>query len=231
MSQALRKLTSKVSNTHIDEFNFIESAGAWSPDGKKFAFSVFSKGRNKMMVVAIPSGKILQEISMGKAEQFSNLSWSPDGDHVVFHALNEGQGDLYMYSFKNKKVAQLTNDKYSDYQPSFSRDGKKIIFSSDRTTYDQSTTQDITFNLAELDIATGKVKDIKIFNGANNLNPVYSSDGKLIYFLSNRDGFRNLYRYNLASGNVDQMTNLFTGISGITEFSPALSISNNNRLR
>jgi Tol biopolymer transport system component len=226
--QIITKLTSKVSNTHIDEFNFIESAGTWSPDGKKFAFSVFSKGRNKMIVVAIPSGKVLEEVSMGKAEQFSNLSWSPDGDHVVFQALSEGQGDLYMYSFKSKKVTQLTNDKYSDYQPSFSRDGKKIIFSSDRSTYDQSPTQDITFNLAELDLATGKVTDIKVFNGANNLNPVYSSDGKQVYFLSNRDGFRNLYRYTLANGQVDQMTNLFTGISGITEFSPALSVSTNN---
>jgi hypothetical protein len=192
----VRKLTSKVSNTHIDEFNFIESAGAWSPDGKRFAFSVFSKGRNRMLVVEIPSGKVLEDISMGKAEQFSNLSWS--------------------------------NDKYSDYQPSFSRDGKKIIFSSDRTTYDKSPGQTITFNLAELDLATGKVRDITIFNGANNLNPQYSSDGKDIYFLSNRDGFRNLYRYNLSDGKIAQMTNLFTGISGITEYSPALSISNNN---
>jgi hypothetical protein len=79
-----------------------------------------------------------------------------------------------------------------------------------------------------LDIASGKVTDINVFNGANNLNPVYSSDGKQVYFLSNRDGFRNLYRYTLADGKVEQMTNLFTGISGITEFSPALSVSANN---
>lgn len=223
--QIITKLTSKVSNTHIDEFNFIESAGAWSPDGKKFAFSVFSKGRNRMMVVEIPSGRVLDNVSMGKAEQFSNLSWSPDGDHVVFQALSEGQGDLYMYSFRDKKVTQLTNDKFSDYQPSFSRDGKKIIFTSDRTTYDKSASQDITFNLAELDIATGKVTDIKVFDGANNLNPVYSGDGRQVFFLSNRDGFRNLYRYTLTDGRVEQMTNLFTGISGITEFSPALSVS------
>jgi hypothetical protein len=226
--QIITKLTSKVSNTHIDEFNFIESAGTWSPDGKKFAFSIFSKGRNRMLVVSIPSGKVLDNISMGKAEQFGNLSWSPDGDHVVFQALSEGQGDLYMYSFRDKKVTQLTNDKFSDYQPSFSRDGKKVIFASDRTTYDKSPSQDITFNLAEIDIETKKVTDINVFNGANNLNPVYSSDGKAVFFLSNRDGFRNLYRYTLADGKVEQMTDLFTGISGITEFSPALSVSANN---
>ncbi len=224
----IKKLTSKVSNTHIDEFNFIESAGTWSPDGKKFAFSVFNKGRNRMLVVEVPSGRVLEDISMGKAEQFSNLSWSPKGDEMVFQGLAEGQSDLYLYNFKSKKVTQLTNDKYSDNQPSFSRDGKKIVFASDRTTYDQSLSQDITFNLAEYDLATGKVTDIKLFNGANNLNPQYSSDDTQIYFLSNRDGFRNMYRYTISTGKVEQMTDLFTGICGITEFSPALSISANN---
>src|ERR1700743_526069 len=224
----IKKLTSKVSNSHIDEFNFIESAGTWSPDGKRFAFSVFSKGRNRMLVVEVPSGRILDDISMGKAEQFSNLSWSPDGKQMVFQGLSEGQGDLYLYNFDTKKVKQLTNDKYSDYQPSFSRDGKKIVFSTDRSTYDQSLSQEITFNLAEYDLQTGRTTNINAFNGANNLNPVYSSDDKQIYFLSNRDGFRNMYRYTIATAKIEQMTDLFTGICGITEFSPALSISNNN---
>ena len=226
--KVIRKMTSKVSNTRIDEFNFIESAGAWSPDSKKFAFSVFSHGRNRMMVVSVPDGKVLYDISMGKAEQFSNLSWSPDGKNVVFQGLSEGQGDLYMYNFDTKKVTQLTNDKYSDYQPCFSRDGKKIIFTSDRTTYDKSLSQDITFNLAQFDLETGKVTDINVFDGANNLDPQYSSDGKQIYFLSNRDGFRNMYRYTLSDGKVEQMTDLFTGICGITEYSPAISVSTND---
>ncbi|MBB5394253.1 basic secretory protein-like protein [Mucilaginibacter sp. AK015] len=224
----IKRLTSKVSNTHIDEFNFIESAGTWSPDSKKFAFSVFSKGRNRMLVVNVPDGSIANDVSMGKAGQFSNLSWSPDGKNVAFQGLSEGQSDLYMYNFDSKKVTQLTNDKYSDYQPNFSRDGKRIIFSSDRATYDTKLSQDITFDLAELDIATGKVTDIKVFDGANNLNPQYSSDGTQVYFLSNKDGFRNMYRYTLASGKVEQLTDLFTGICGITEYSPALSLSAND---
>ena len=221
----LKRLTSSTSNTHIDEFNFIESAGAWSPDSKRFAFSVFSKGRNRMLVIEVPSGKLLSDISMGKAEQFSNLSWSPDGKSIVVQGLSEGHSDLYLYNFDSKAVKQLTNDKYTEYQPSFSKDGKKIVFSTDRATYDKTTSQEITFNLAELDLETGHITDLNIFNGANNLDPQYSADGTQIYFLSNRDGFRNMYRYATASGKIEQMTNLFTGISGITEYSPALSLS------
>jgi hypothetical protein len=224
----LKKLTSKISNTHIDEFNFIESAGAWSPDSKRFAFSVFSGGRNKLIIVDIATGNTLNEISMGKAEQFSYVTWSPNGQDIVFSGMSEGQGDLYDYNLGTQKLTQLTNDKYSDYQPSFSHDGKKIVFASDRMTYDKSLAQTITFNLAVMDVATGKITDIDVFNGANNLNPQFSSDDKQIYFLSNRDGFRNMYRYTLADGKVEQLTDLFTGICGITEYAPALSISNDN---
>ncbi|WP_295652167.1 DPP IV N-terminal domain-containing protein, partial [uncultured Mucilaginibacter sp.] len=224
----LKKLTSKISNTHIDEFNFIESAGAWSPDSKQFAFSVFSGGRNKLVIVDVSNGKILHEISMEKAEQFSYVTWSPNGKDIVFSGMSEGQSDLYNYNLEDRELTQLTNDIYSDYQPSFSHDGTKLVFASDRTTYDKSLGQTIPFNLAVMDVATRKITDITVFNGANNLNPQFSSDDKYIYFLSNRDGFRNMYRYRLSDGQVEQMTDLFTGICGITEYSPALSISNNN---
>src|SRR6202000_2018749 len=44
----IKKLTSKVSNSHIDEFNFIESAGTWAPDGKQCAVRVFNKETERM---------------------------------------------------------------------------------------------------------------------------------------------------------------------------------------
>ena len=57
----IRKLSSQISNSHIDDFNFLESAGAWSPDSKKFAFSIFSKGRNQLMIINIENGKVLMK--------------------------------------------------------------------------------------------------------------------------------------------------------------------------
>lgn len=224
----IRKLTSKTANTHIDEFNFIESAGAWSPDAQKFAFSVFSEGRNKLVIINAASGKTLNTLSMDDVEEFSNIAWSPNGNDLVFSGLKEGQGDLFMYSLKSKKVTQLINDKYSDYHPAFSHDGKSIVFSTDRTSLDgASTSVDITMGLAVLDVATKNITTLPVFDGANNLNPQYAAGDSSIYFLSNRDGFRNMYRYNLGSKTVEQLTDYFTGISGITEYSPALSLSNN----
>ena len=226
--QIIRKLTSKIRNSHIEEFNFIESAGAWSPDGKKFAFSAFSKGRNKLIVVDAENGKSLLEESMDDAEQFGNLSWSPTGNEIAFTGLKHGQSDIFIYNFQTKKVRQLTNDHYSDYQPSYSSDGKSIVFSTDRTSLSSDLSAPVNMSLAVVDVLTGSIRNIGVFPGANNMNPVYGSEDKFIYFLSNRDGFRNLYRYDVSANKTFQLTDYFTGISGITENSPALSISNND---
>jgi len=227
--KVLRKLTSRANNSHIDEFSFIESAGAWSPDSKRFAFSAFSSGRTKLFIVDVKSGKTVSEISMGDVGEFSNLSWSPDGQSIAFSGLNDGASDIYAYHLTNKKLDRLTNDKYSDYQPAYSPDGKSLVFSSDRTTFDNSgKTVDITYNLAVIDLATKTITDIPVFVGANNLNPQFSGNSQQIYFLSNRDGYRNMYRYTIASKQIEQLTNYFTGISGITEYSPALSVSTND---
>ncbi|HTN18866.1 MAG TPA: basic secretory protein-like protein [Pelobium sp.] len=227
--KVIRKLTSKITNSHIDEFNFIESAGAWSPDSKQFAFSVFGQGRNNLVIVDISNGKTLLDKGMDSVEQFGNLTWSPDGVNIAFSGLQNGQSDLFSYNIKTQKVTQLTNDPFTDYQPSYSNDGKKIIFSTDRMSAQSDDLKStIPMGMAILDLENQKITDVNVFPGANNFNALFADNDTNIYFLSNRDGFRNLYRYNLASEKTEQLTDYFTGISGITENSPALSISNNN---
>lgn len=226
----IRKLTSKATNTHIDEFSFIESAGAWSPDSKRFAFSAFSGGRTKLFVVDVNSGKNLLVEGMGAVEEFSNLTFAPNGNEIAFTGLKDGYSDLFIYNLRTKRLTQLTKDKYSDYAPSFSPDGRSLVFTSDRTTLDAASDMSvaITHTLAIMDVATKKITNIPVFEGANNMNPQFSGNSQQIYFLSNRDGFRNMYRYTISGGKVEQLTDYFTGISGITEFSPALSLSLND---
>ncbi|MFN0292331.1 basic secretory protein-like protein [Pedobacter helvus] len=225
----IRKLSSQVSSSHIDDFNFLESAGAWSPDSKKFAFSIFSKGRNKLLVIDITNGKTLLNVSMDKVEQFGNLTWSPNGKDIAFSGMVEGQSDIFSYNFDTQQVTQLTDDEYSDYAPSYSPDGKKIVFSSDRAAVQSGNLAAVNpINLTIYDIETKSLSNVPVFAGANNLNAQFSGDSKRIFFLSNRDGFRNLYEYNLENKNLKQLTDYFTGISGITEFSPAITVSRND---
>jgi hypothetical protein len=46
-----------------------------------------------------------------------------------------------------------------------------------------------------------------------------------VYFIAYRDGIPNVYRMPAGRGDVGQVTNVLTGISGITNTSPALSVS------
>jgi hypothetical protein len=227
--KVIRKLASRLTNADIDEFSFLESAGTFSPDSRKFAFSVFSKGKSKLMIVDVVSGKTLSVEEMGDITEFTNITWGPDGQHVAFSGLHNGHSDIYLYDLENKVLTQLTNDWYSDFQPSFSRDGKRIVFSTDRLALQGNPSGvEIPMNLAIIDLATRKIENLNFFEGANNLNPVFSSDDSELYFLSNRDGFRNMYRYTFSNKKLERMTEYFTGISGITEYSPALSVSMND---
>lgn len=225
----IRKLTSRISNSHIDEFSYIESAGSFSPDSRKFAYSVFADGRNKLLVTDVSNGRTLLAEGMGDVGEFSNITWAPDGNSVAFSGLKDGQSDLYQYFFNNKELVQLTDDHYSEYHPSFSHDGKSLVYSTDRGSFSrEDVSVQVSFNLAIMDLATKTVRDLPVFPTANNLNPQFSGDDSQIYFLSNRDGFRNMYRYSIENDSTEQLTDYFTGISGITEYSPALSVSAND---
>ena len=224
----IRKVSSTARESHIDAFSYIESAGAWSPDSRQFAFVAFSKGSNKLIIVDAEKGRTVDEHFIPGVPAFSNPSYSPDGKGVVVTGLVEGQSDLFYYNLQTEEVKRLTNDPYSDLHASFSPDGKTIVFSSDRMAYDAGGYNGrYTFNLNFLNLESGEVSDADFFRSANNLSPIYAPDGENIYFLSNRDGLRNLYRYNIASGQINQMTAYYRGISGITEYAPAISVSSN----
>ena len=74
-------------------------------------------------------------------------------------------------------------------------------------------------------MATGRIREVPGFPAAKHLNPQWAPDGRSFYFLSDPLGITNVYRYGMADGSITQLTNLFTGVSGITEDSPALSVA------
>ena len=227
----IKKLSSQISNSHIDDFNFLESAGAWSPDNKKFAFSIFSQGRNQLMIIDIENGKTLLKTGMDKVEQFGNLTWSPNGNDIAFSGMIEGQSDIFSYNLQTKQITPITNDVFSDYAPNYSPDGKKLIFSSDRASVVAASEQAVhPINLTIYNFESKALTNLPVFPGANNLNAQFSGDSQRIFFLSNRDGFRNLYEYNLSNSSLNQLTAYFTGISGITEYAPAISVSRNDEI-
>jgi Tol biopolymer transport system component len=221
--KVIKKLTSTSFSSHIDEYSSYESAVAWSPDSRQLAFVVFEKGRNRL-IIENREGKIQHELDIPGVDGFSNPAWAPDGKTIVVTGLVSGQTDLYAFNIETKTVRQLTNDKYAELHPSWAPDGKWLAFSTDRNNF-KTTGHHFAHDLALMNTSSGDVRVISLFEGANNLNPVFASDNRTIYFLSDRDGLRNLYSYNIETKELYQLSNLFTGITGITLYAPAISVS------
>ena len=221
----LKKIASTASDSHIDQLNAIESSGTWAPDSKRFAFDAYEKGRSILIVKDALRGKTVEKIRIPGIPAFSNPAWSPDGKTIVVSGLVNGQTDLYAYNLKSKKVQRLTNSRASEILATWSPDGKYLAYSTDALSMQRGRSNGVwNMNLALLDIATNTEELIDIFPGADNLNPQFDKTGNL-FFLSNRDGFRNLYKYDLISKKVFQLTQFQTGITGITPYAPAITVA------
>jgi Tol biopolymer transport system component len=221
----IKKLSSQIKDGHIDAFNFLESTGTWSANSKKFAFVAFNKGKNIIIIKDVESGKTLENITVKGVPAMSNPAWSKDGKEIFFTGLQEGQSDIFAYDLKRKKVRKITDNKYSEIHANFSEDGTKLAFSTDANSVISGRVNGrYAFDLAILDLETNDFKILDVFPGANNLNPSFDHEGNIL-FISDRDGFRNMYKYMTETGEVLKMTDLLSGVSGITHFSPAIAVS------
>ncbi|MCU0353742.1 MAG: tolB protein precursor [Cytophagales bacterium] len=223
--RVLHKLASTMRHAHFDAISYLESAGAWSPDSRRFAFVVFARGKNRLVILNVRNGRIQREIEVPGVPAFSNPAWSPDGRHIAMNGLVNGQNDLYLYDLVTGDVRQLTNDVTSELQPAWSPDGRTLVFVTDRAAKRDNRPHAFDHRLALYDLPTETTRILPVFGGANNLNPVFGTDNQTVYFLSDRDGHRNLYAVNPYSGALYQLTRYFTGITGITPHAPALSVA------
>lgn len=219
----IKRFNLEENKSHVDAINFLETAGAWSPNSDQLAYVIQSKGKNKLMTIDIASGKKTVH-NMPDLEAFANPAWSPDGSKIVVSGLKEGASDLYLYDYEAETVKNITNDIHSDMMPSWSPDGKSIYFVTDRTS-GAVRLERADYNISKIEIGTGKIENFTFFPKADNLNPIVDATGNNLYFLSDADGFRNLYRYDIKNKSIEKLTNFFTGISGVTTHSPAIAIA------
>lgn len=227
--EIVKKLTGPVTQSHIDDFNYIESAGSWSPSGKEYVVTSFSKGRNHLIIMNLNrSVKIDRELKLENVQSLDNPEWSPDGRYIAFSGLVDGVSDIYLYDLQQDSVLQITDDAYSDLQPAWSSDSKRIVFISDRGDKTDFRRQIFSaYRLTEIHLDSKEIKVYHdVFPDADVFSPYFSDSDNSLYFLSHADGYRNLYRYHIPTDSVYRLTKFATGISGVTVLAPSFSLSN-----
>jgi hypothetical protein len=223
--QVLRKLVSTDRDAHYDALRFIDSAGSWSPDSKKLAVVVFEKGDNFLGIVDVDSRRI-EHIRVPGLDALTNVAWSPDGHTIAISGQKTGVTDLFLFDLDSKSVRQLTNDRFADLQPSWSPDGRTLVFVSDRGA--GTNLAELHFSemkIATIEVSSGTIRTVPLFDNAKHLTPQYTPDGSAIYFVATPEGVPDVYRYTFSSGRIERITAVETGVSGITEMSPALSVA------
>jgi TolB protein len=100
----------------------------------------------------------------------SSVSWSPDSKSIVYAMA----GSLWIQKIDSSEATQITAGPGYDYEPDWSRDGKKIVFSR----YDRDAVE-----LWLYDVESGKVEPLTS-GGAVNTDARWSPDGKTIAFVS-----------------------------------------------
>jgi Tol biopolymer transport system component len=224
--QILGKLTSSIRSPHFDALSFLNSAGSWSPNGDRFAFVTFSEGDNEIAIAEVADRKVVKTLHLGEVTAVHDVAWSPDGRTIAVSGMKGGITDLFTVDLESERVEQLTRDRFAELHPSWSPDGRTIAFATDRGSAGDLDLLDLPpMGLGFFDLSSGALRVERPFEGAKHINPQYAPDGESVYFISDRGGFSDIYRLDLATNEAYQVTRVTTGVSGITELSPALSVS------
>jgi hypothetical protein len=226
--QILHRVTRTAVDPHFQSLEFINSAGSFDDTGNRFVFSAQSRGRPVLDLLDVQRGTVAREILFPTLGEILHPAWSPDGRYVAFAALSGGVTDLYLYDLSADSLRQLTNDAYADLEPAWSPDGRTLAFVTDRFSTNLTNLAPGNYRLATIDPVTDSIAPLPSFPDAKNIDPQWSPDGAGIYFLSDRGGVTNIYRLDVATGRQTQVTNLLTGVTGITSLSPALSIAHHS---
>ena len=109
-----------------------EISPAYSPDGKRIAFSSNRNG-SRQIWVADSDGSRAGPLTSFDRGYSGSPRWSPDGQTIVFDARPNGAADIYTVRADGGEPMRLTDSPAEDHVPCFSNDGRWIYFSSTRS--------------------------------------------------------------------------------------------------
>ncbi len=214
----IKKVVRGQRSGNLEELNWLRGRGIdWSPDDKQLVFSAKAGAEHQIHIVDIQSEKIVKTIETG-LESIYNSTWSPRGDEIAFMGVHHGQADIYAYNLETEELRKITDDPFSNVEPSWSPDGNKLLFASDRNNY--LINVPLNFAPEQLDMQDYDIFEINsdgtglrklVDSDFLDRSPIYSPAGDYIAFQSDRSGVSNIYLKNLETGDEWPITNVITG--------------------
>jgi TolB protein len=165
----------------------------WSPDGRRIAYVSFEKKKPVVYVHHLASGQ-RQVVANFKGSN-SAPAWSPDGRRLAIVLSKDGNSQIYGVNADGTGAQRLSQSSGIDTEPRFGPDGS-IYFTSDRGGSPQ---------IYRMSGAGGDPQRVS-FEGSYNVSPRPSPDGKSLAFISRRDGRFQLAVMDLASKQVQILT-------------------------
>ncbi len=223
----------------FESIRTMRSSLTFNPDGSRIAFVVKSEGMDKLFIMDVHRGKVVDEIRL-PLEFFYSPAWSPDGDVIAILGIREGQTDIYLYNLDERSLDQLTDDIADERNPAWFPDGINIAYSRTQRTIvepefypdssgvermagvDFGSLDNVESHDADiwvLDTETGEYSYLIGTDGDDD-DPEIIENGSEIIFISDDDGIPNLYRGSLDVGSYYRFTDVLGGI-----FSPSHSVA------
>ena len=183
----------------------VRSSVSYLPGQNKILYAKLSQDNPKMADI---HDLYIYDIDKDKEQRITfglranNPSISKDGSKIVFLFQKDGSTNIGTVNADGKEFKRLTffNNGEQVFNPKFSPDGKYVVFG-----FSIANSREV----AKVD-TSGSGFDLLIKNGSDNRDPVFDAEGNLIY-CSDQTGISNIYRYNFATKESKQLTNVVGG--------------------
>ena len=143
-------------------------------------------------------------------EPIISPSWSPTGSQLAYVSFEARKPSVYVHDVETAKRRLVANFKGSNSAPTWSPDGRTLAVTLSRENGSQ---------IFLLDAMTPGAEPRRITtSSAIDTEPTFSSDGKTIYFVSDRGGTPQIYKMGATGANVERVT-----FSGNYNISPTVS--------
>jgi TolB protein len=109
----------------------IDTSPSFAPNGQEIVFISDRCGYPQLYIMNIDGGNVRRLATSGFCD---SPAWSPRGDKIVFTMRKAGGSyDLYVYDLYTARIIRLTNNQRNNENPTWSPDGRFVVFYSNRS--------------------------------------------------------------------------------------------------